>query len=321
MRNFVLGQYRPGNSYLHKMDPRVKIIGIFMMMIGVFFLKNYYDVLAVIGILLVILLTSKLSIMATLKGLKPLIFLSLFVFVFQVLFNKQGDLIYEQSLYFSISSIISLVVLTFLYFFFNRMIKFKFLFFILYVVLMYLSISFLNYPSALHTWNLEIYKEGLNTSLFVFFRLIAIVMLATILTLTTKPTDLTMGLEWLMRPLKVIKINSEEIALIITIALRYIPTILDEAFKIMDAQASRGADFKSGSIKQRVSQLVSLLVPMFIISFERSDELADAMISRNFIPGKPKTKYHTLKWHTRDTLGLVFSFLFLGAAICLYVIL
>lgn len=320
MNKFVLGNYRPGNSYLHKMDPRVKIIGILLMMVAVFFLENYYEIIGVIALLLLILLTSKLSVIQTFKGLKPLIILSMFVFGFQILFNRQGEMIYSKPLNISISSVSAIVVLTFLIIFFRRHLKFKFLFFILYLALVYLSLVYLNYPSSFYVYNLEIYKDGLNTSLFVFFRLIAIVMLSTILTLTTKPTDLTLGIEWLIRPLKVVKINSEEVALIFTIALRYIPTILDEAFKIMDAQASRGADFKNNNVFKKISQLVSLLVPMFVISFERSDSLADAMIARNYIPGKKKTKYHVLKWHLRDTFGLIFSLLFLGGSICLFIL-
>ena len=170
------------------------------------------------------------------------------------------------------------------------------------------------------TYVLEIYDKGLETSLFVFFRLITVVFIATILTITTKPADLTLGIEYLLRPLKAIKINSEEIALIITIALRYIPTILDEAYRIMDAQASRGADFNSGSIMKKAKIIVSLLVPMFIISFERSDQLADAMLSRNFVPGKEKTKYHILKWKALDTVSIIFSLIILGGSICLFII-
>jgi len=320
MNNFVLGQYVPGDSYLHKMDPRSKIVSTFILMIAVFFLKDYYQMLGALLIVFVILLSSKLSVIKALKGLKPLLALSLFVFAFQIFFNRDGEVIYSTDLIFSISSIISLVVLTTLFIFLRQFIKLRFLWLILYLVSVFLSLIYLSYPNSLYSYNLKIYESGLNTSLFVFFRLITIVFIATILTLTTKPTDLTLGIERLLSPLKKIKINPEEIALIISIALRYIPTILDEAYKIMDAQAARGADFKSGSITKRIKILVSLLVPMFVISFERSDELADAMISRNFVPGMPKTRYHVLKWSAMDTIAIIFSLILLGGSICLFVI-
>jgi len=321
MKKFVIGQYIPGNSYVHRLDPRTKIIATLLLMIAVFFLENVYQILGALVIIIIILLSARLSILKALSGLKPLIILSLFVFAFQIFFNQEGDLLVSSNISFSVTTILLAIVILFLYFFFNRYMKFKTLYFLLILSLLYLDFHYLpNYPDPFYVFNLKIYSEGLKTSLFVFFRLITVVFIATILTLTTKPTDLTAGLEWLMTPLKLIKINPEEIALIITIALRYIPTIIDEAFKIMDAQASRGADFREGSLKHKVSQLVSLLVPMFVISFERSDELADAMLSRNFVPGKPKTRYHVLKFKTMDYLSLIFSCLLLGGAICLFVI-
>ncbi len=321
MNNFVLGQYVPGKSYIYKLDPRVKIISTILLMVAVFFLKNYYEMLGAIGFTLIILLTSRISIFKALKGLRPLLMLSIFVFLFQIFFNKSGYVIHSKEMYLSIDSIVAIVLLTLIYFLTKKYIKLNFLYFLLFLTLIYFSLAYLNNFYTFLTFNLEIYKNGLDMSLFIFFRLIAIVFIATLLTLSTKPTDLTLGIEFLLKPLKVIKINPEEIALIITIALRYIPTIMDEAYKIMDAQASRGADFKSGSIVKKVKIIVSLLVPMFVMSFERSDELADAMLSRNFVPGKKKTRYHVLKWKTIDTFVLIFSILVLGGAICLSILL
>ncbi|MBR4237024.1 energy-coupling factor transporter transmembrane protein EcfT [bacterium] len=319
-RNFVLGQYVPGNSYLYRLDPRVKIISTILLMVSVFFLTTYYEILGALGVILLILLSGRISIIKAIRGLKPLLVLSLFVFFFQIFFNQTGTVIYTSELVFSISSIVSIIVLTFLFFFIRRFIKFKFILLLIYLASIYLSLAYLAYPNILYSYTLNIFDKGLETSLFVFFRLITVVFIATILTLTTKPTDLTLGIEYLLKPLKVFKINSEEIALIITIALRYIPTILEEAYRIMDAQASRGADFNSGSLFKKIKIIVSLLIPMFIISFERSDELADAMLSRNFVPGKEKTKYHILRWKAIDTMSLVLSFILLGGSICLFII-
>ena len=152
-------------------------------------------------------------------------------------------------------------------------------------------------------------------------RLIIIVTLSTILTLTTKPTDLNLGLEKILKPLNLIKINSEEIALIISIALRYIPTLLDEANKIMLAQASRGVDFTEVKIKDKVMQIISLLVPMFIISFKRSDDLANAMEARSFIPGNPRSRIHILTWQYRDTIVIVFCIVVLISTIAVRIFL
>lgn len=320
MNNFVLGQYVPGNSYLHKLDPRAKIISTIVLMVAIFFFKNVYAILVSLALIIILLLTARLSIIKAIKGLKPLLVLSLFVFIFQLLFNRQGDIIYNTKLYFSLTSISAILLITIIYFISLKYLKLKFLWLLIYLSLIFISLKYLSFVELFNPFDLNIYKEGLNTSLFVFFRLITIVFISTLLTLTTKPTDLTLAIEWLFRPLKIFKINPEEIALIITIALRYIPTILDEAYKIMDAQAARGADFKNGSLIKRIKQLVSLLVPMFVISFERSDELADAMLSRNFVPGKPKTRYHILKWNYKDTITLIIVTLFLGGAICLYIL-
>jgi energy-coupling factor transport system permease protein len=151
-------------------------------------------------------------------------------------------------------------------------------------------------------------------------RLIIVVTLSTILTLTTKPTDLNLGLEDVLKPLKVVKVNTEEMAMIIAISLRYIPTLLDEANKIMLAQASRGVDFTEGKLKDKVLQIISLLVPMFIISFKRSDDLANAMEARSFVPGQMRTRLHALTWKKIDTFTIVMSSLLLVLAIALRVI-
>jgi energy-coupling factor transport system permease protein len=157
-------------------------------------------------------------------------------------------------------------------------------------------------------------------SLFVVVRLLIIITLSTVLTLTTKPTDLTQGLEKLMHPLKKIGFDSESFALIISISLRYIPTIFDEANKIMLAQASRGADFSEGKLKDKLKQVISLLVPMFIIAFIRSEELANAMESRNFVPGEKRTRINILTFSYKDIFTTVFSVVVLASAIVIRVL-
>jgi energy-coupling factor transport system permease protein len=166
----------------------------------------------------------------------------------------------------------------------------------------------------------RVYEQGVRMSVFVVIRLLIIITLSTVLTLTTKPTDLTQGLERLMHPLKRIGFNSDDFALIISISLRYIPTIFDEANKIMLAQASRGADFSEGKLKDKLKQVIALLVPMFIIAFIRSEELANAMESRNFVPGNPRTRINELNFSYRDVFASTFSLIVLVLTIVLKVI-
>ena len=223
---------------------------------------------------------------------------------------------------FSILSIGLLVVTLAFYLFINRFIKLKSLSLIVFIAAIYCILRFVpGLPKDFATYNLLVYDKGLNMAVFVLIRIIILMFIALVLTLTTKPDDLTLGMKWFLYPLKVIKVNPEEIALIITIALRYIPTIVVESKKIMDAQASRGADFNESNIFKKIGQIVSLLVPMFVISFEKSDELADAMLSRNFVPGRPKTKYHSLKFKTIDLIAFIATLLLFGGIICQYILL
>jgi energy-coupling factor transport system permease protein len=206
-----------------------------------------------------------------------------------------------------------------LYFFTKRFVKFRLFYFLLYVTVILLILINYSPGDVWFTTTLQVYTDGVSGAFFIMIRLVIIVTLSTILTLTTKPTDLTLGLEQLLKPLNLVRINSEEIALIISIALRYIPTLLDEANKIMLAQASRGVDFQEGKLKDKIMQVISLLVPMFIISFQRSDDLANAMEARNFVPGAKRTRLHILLWKTIDTVVVVVATCFMLGSIAVIV--
>ena len=322
MNNISFGSYVPGSSYVYRIDPRLKIISTIILMVAIFIVKNIYAMLGIIGFIILFFISARISLFKAIKSLRHLLSLSIFIFIFQIIFNRTGDIVYSANLGFSIYSIVALSLILLIWLFTTRFIPIKSLYLILMIALAYIVLLYLkDYPSNLYNFDFHIYSKGLNTAIYVLLRLVAVMLIAFALTLTTKPTDLTLALEWLFKPLNAIKINSEEIALIISIALRYIPTILDEATKIMDAQASRGADFKEGNIKRKVVQIVSLLVPMFVISFEKSDELADAMLSRNYVPGKPKTHYHVLKFKTIDLVSFIVTLLLLGGAICIRILL
>ena len=140
-----------------------------------------------------------------------------------------------------------------------------------------------------------------------------------ILTATTKPLDLTYALEWYLAPLKVIHFPTHEIAMTISIALRFIPTLLDETFRIMKAQTSRGVYFKNGSLKEKVRAITSLIVPLFLSAFQRSEDLANAMESRGYDPTAKRTRYRMMHWRWQDTINFILTIIFLGSLITISV--
>lgn len=317
MKNIVIGQYIPGNGFLYKLDPRTKIIAVITLMVSVFLLKSMTQLLVALGIAIMILIIGKLSILRIVKGLKPLFVLLIFTFIFQIFFNREGTLLLNQTFHFNYLSLGALIVATVLWRLLARLKKARMLLMALYLVGVYFILTGLRMSSDWTTMPFQIYEQGLIMSVYVVIRLLVIITLSTVLTLTTKPTDLTQGLERLMRPLKVIGINSEEFSMIVSISLRYIPTILDEANKIMLAQASRGADFAEGKLKDKIKQIISLLVPMFIIAFIRSEDLADAMESRNFVPGQMRTRIHNLRYSSLDVMTAIVTIACLASSILL----
>ncbi|OHE40187.1 MAG: hypothetical protein A2Y16_02365 [Tenericutes bacterium GWF2_57_13] len=263
----------------------------------------------------------KISIGRVAKGLRPLFVLLLFTFSFQIFLNREGALLLSQPMNIGLYSLLGVLVLTVLWRLLARFKKFKGLLFLFWLAGVYALFAYLPAIGPIFkVFDFEIYESGVVTSIFVVVRLLIVISLSTVLTLTTKPTDLTQGLESLLRPLKRLGVNSDDFALIISISLRYIPTILDEANKIMLAQASRGADFNEGKLVEKVKQIVSLLIPMFIIAFKRSEDLADAMESRNFVPGKPRTRIHELSFGMTDLVTAIFTVLVFAGAIVLRVL-
>lgn len=159
------------------------------------------------------------------------------------------------------------------------------------------------------------YVKAFTQTLMIIIRLMLMISVTTVLTATTKPLDLTYGLEYFMSPLKVIKFPAHEIAMTISIALRFIPTILEETQKIMKAQASRGVDLQEGKLKEKIGAIVSLIIPLFISAFQRSEELANAMEARGYNPSAKRTRYRILKFKKIDFASLIISVLVLGMSI------
>lgn len=259
IKDITIGQYFPGDTIIHRLDPRVKLISVFLFIISLFFVKNFYPYIFVLGYILTIVYLSKIPIKYILKGLKPLIFIISITF-FINLFMTKGEILF-------------------------------------------------------YIGPLVVTKEGLSQAVFMAIRLIFLVTGTSLLTLTTSPIALTDGIESLLSPLKSIGLPAHELAMMMTIALRFIPTLLEETDKIMKAQMARGADFESGNIINRAKSLVPLLVPLFINAFRRADELATAMEARCYRGGDNRTRLNELKFKRVDIAALGAITLFFGAII------
>ncbi len=321
MKNIVIGQYVPGKGFFYRLDPRTKIIAVVFLMVAVFLLESILQVSIALLVTLFLMILGRISIGRVAKGLRPLFVLLVFTFSFQIFLNREGARLLAQPMNIGLYSLLAVLVITVLWRLLARFKKFKGALFLLWLSGVYALFAFLPAAGPIYkVFDFEIYESGVVTSIFVVVRLLIVISLSTVLTLTTKPTDLTQGLESLLRPLKRLGVNSDDFALIISISLRYIPTILDEANKIMLAQASRGADFNEGKLVEKVKQIVSLLIPMFIIAFKRSEDLADAMESRNFVPGKPRTRIHDLSFGATDLVTAIFTVIVFAGAIVLRVL-
>ncbi|MEQ8154819.1 MAG: energy-coupling factor transporter transmembrane component T [Clostridiaceae bacterium] len=258
LKDITIGQYVPGDSFIHKLDPRTKIIISMLFVAALFIINKFVGYIFVIAFLSAAIINSRIAPGFFFKGLKPIVALIVITAVLNAFMIKGSPE--------------------------NLIWGWKFIF---------------------------VYKEGLQTAAFMALRLVFLIIGTSILTLTTSPIELTDALEILLKPLKVIGVSSHEIAMMMTIALRFIPTLVDETDKIMKAQKARGADFEGGSVLQKANNLIPLLVPLFISSFRRADELAMAMEARCYRGGTGRTRMKQLKYEIRDA-G---AYLIIGALI------
>ena len=249
LKDITLGQYFPGNSLAHRLDPRTKILLTVLYIAALFCAKWFVSYALVAALLITAVKVSGVAPKALVRGLKPILFIICFTAVLN-LFYTPGE-----------------VLAAF--------------------------------------WIFKITKEGVFTALFMVLRITMLIMGTFLLTYTTSPISLTDGLESLLNPLKRIRVPVHELAMIMSIALRFIPTLIEETDKIMSAQKARGADFESGSLIQRARALVPILIPLFISAFRRADELAVAMECRCYHGGEGRTKLHVLRYQTRDYLVLL----------------
>lgn len=256
IKDITIGQYVPGESLLHKSDPRTKIILTFVMMIFIFLINTYWGYLLLTLFTALTVVTSNVPVKFVLKGLKPVLFIVVFAGVINM-FTISGNPVY--------------------------------------------SIGFLT-----------ITYEGINVAIKMAIRLFLLIIIASMLTYTTTPIALTDGIEKLLGPLKRIKVPVHEIAMMMTIALRFIPTLLEETDKIIKAQSSRGADFDSGNLVERAKSFIPVLIPLFISAFRRADELATAMEARCYRGSEGRTRMKQLKYTKFDFIVISITVIFMA---------
>jgi energy-coupling factor transport system permease protein len=255
IKDITIGQYVPGESFIHKLDPRVKILLSIIYIIDLFIINNFKGYIFIIAFTIAAILISKVPFKYIYKGLKP-IFILLIITALLNIFMTGGS----------------------------------------------------SGEAPLWQWGiLRVYKAGLVLAGFMIIRLVFLIVGTSLLTLTTSPIELTDGLEKLLNPFRKIGLPAHELAMMMTIALRFIPTLMDETDKIMKAQMARGADFESGNIFSRAKNLIPLLVPLFVSSFRRADELAMAMEARCYRGGEGRTRMKILKMGNRDYIAIAIT--------------
>jgi energy-coupling factor transport system permease protein len=259
IKDITIGQYLPGDSVVHKLDPRVKISITFIFIINLFIINNFIGYLPSILFILAVLAISKVPFKYIIKGVKPILVIIVLTAIINA-FLTPGTEIYRLG-------------------------------------------------------PLKVTEEGLRLAGFMVLRLVFLIVGTSLLTLTTSPISLTDGIEHLLNPLRRIGVPAHELAMMMTIALRFIPTLLDETDKIMKAQKARGADFETGNIVKRAKGLVPLLVPLFISSYRRADELAMAMEARCYRGGKGRTRMKQLKIESRDIVCIFIAFALVALSI------
>ena len=249
IRDITLGQFYPGDSVIHRLDARVKIIATLLFIVELFIVDNFIGFVLAAAALGAVILLSKVPFSYIVRGLKPIIMILCFTFALNM-FMIDGTV---------------LVRLGFL----------------------------------------KITEEGLRMAVFMAVRLILLLLGSSMLTLCTRPLSLTDGIERLLAPMKKIGVPAHEIAMMMTIALRFIPTLLEETDKIMKAQQARGADFESGNLIQRAKSLVPILVPLFVSAFRIAQDLAMAMEARCYRGGDQRTRLHEMKLKKRDYAAIL----------------
>ena len=257
LKDITLGQFFPGDSLLHRLDPRTKIVLLFFFLAAIFVFDSPLAYAALTAFTAALIAVSRVPLLLMLKALKPLSWIIAFTFVIHLV-STPGDAFF-------------------------------------------------------HVWLFDLTWQGAAKGFFIALRLALLILLSALLTYTTSPLALTDALETLMQPLRRVGVPAHEIAMMMTIALRFVPTLIEEADKIMKAQQARGADFTEGSVIERVKGFVPVLVPLFISAFRRADDLALAMEARCYRGGVGRTQMKALRISSIDYVAYAFGALFFAA--------
>lgn len=260
-RDITFGQYYLCDSFVHKMDPRMKLILVLAFITAVFLVKSLYSYIAIALFVIIAILGSRIPVKSVLKSVKGILLILVLTAALNIFFYSGG----ERVLW--------------------------------------------------HWWKITVSAEGLLFALGMALRLIFLVLGSTLLTLTTTPMNLTDGMESLMKPLKIVRFPVHDVAIIMSIALRFIPILIEEVDKIMLAQKARGADFESGGLMKRARALLPVLIPLFVSAFRRADELALALDARCYNATPKRTKYKVLRLSWRDAAGAAVCALLIAAVI------
>ena len=257
LKDITLGQFFPGDSLLHRLDPRTKIVLLFFFLAAIFVFDSPLAYAALMAFTAALIAVSRVPLLLMLKALKPLSWIIAFTFVIHLV-STPGDAFF-------------------------------------------------------HVWLFDLTWQGAAKGFFIALRLALLILLSALLTYTTSPLALTDALETLMQPAKRVGVPAHEIAMMMTIALRFVPTLIEEADKIMKAQQARGADLTEGSVIERVKGFVPVLVPLFISAFRRADDLALAMEARCYRGGVGRTQMKALRISSIDYVAYAFGALFFAA--------
>ena len=262
LKDITLGQYFPGNSFIHKLDPRTKLIVLVVYIVALFLAVKWASYAVMAAFLLLCIKNSTIPAKTFIRGMKPLMMILIFTGVLNLFFTTEGELLVDF-------------------------------------------------------WIIQITTGGLQRAIFMVVRILLLICGTFLLTYTTSPIALTDGLEALMNPLKVLKVPVHELSMMMCIALRFIPTLIEETDKIMSAQKARGADFENGTLMEKARALVPILVPLFISAFRRADELATAMECRCYQGGEGRTKMKLLRYTRWDFRAFFIAALLIGATVTL----
>ena len=262
LKDITLGQYFPGNSIIHRLDPRTKLIMLVVYIVALFMASGWVAYGAMLAFLLTVIKISTIPPKSILKGMKPLVMILVFTGILNLFFTQEGELLIDF-------------------------------------------------------WIIRIYTGGLSRAAMMMARILMLITCTFLLTYTTSPIALTDGLEALMGPLKKVGVPVHELSMMMCIALRFIPTLIEETDKIMCAQKARGADFENGSLIERAKALIPILVPRFISAFRRADELATAMECRCYQGGEGRTKMKLLRYHREDFVSFGIAAALVAAVVLL----